>query len=78
MNYKLQSRIQLKKERLHEYYKAESKILNSQSYTLGSKTLTRADLKEVQKMIEKLENEIASLETYGNKKRRVRRVIPMD
>lgn len=75
---KVENRMKLKKERLNEYYEAESKILSSQSYTLGSKTLTRANLKEVQSMIEKLENEIIALETYGNKKRRVRRVIPID
>lgn len=75
---KMENRMKLKKKRLNEYYEAESKILSGQSYTLGSKSLTRANLKEVQNMIEKLENEISSLEIYGNKKRRVRRVIPID
>lgn len=70
--------IQLKKKRLEEYYIAESKILNSQSYTLGSKTLTRANLKDVQNMIKMLENEISTLEAYGTKKRRIRRVVPID
>ncbi len=36
--------LEIKKNRLQLYYEAEEKVLNSQSYTLGSKTLTRADL----------------------------------
>ncbi len=67
-----------KKNRLKQYYKAEEKILNSQSYTLGSKQLTRADLSKVQSMIEKLESEIEALERRGTTKRSVRRAIPID
>ena len=54
--------LEIKKNRLKLYYEAEEKVLNSQSYTLGSKTLTRADLTSIQNMIKKLEGEIASLE----------------
>ena len=56
--------LEIKKNRLKLYYEAEEKVLNSQSYTLGSKTLTRADLTSIQNMIKKLEGEIASLEQY--------------
>ena len=59
--------LEIKKNRLKLYYEAEEKVLNSQSYTLGSKTLTRADLTSIQNMIKKLEGEIASLEQYGKK-----------
>lgn len=70
--------LESKKNRLKQYYKAEEKILNSQSYMLGSKQLTRADLSKVQSMIEKLESEIEELERRGTIKRSIRRVIPID
>lgn len=78
MDVKVKTKIALKKERLEKYYEAEEKILNSQSYTLGSKTLTRADLSDVQKMIEKLENEIAQLEAFGSTARRAARAVLID
>lgn len=43
--------LEIKRKRLELYYEAEEKVLNSQSYTLGSKTLTRADLMAIQNMI---------------------------
>ena len=70
--------MEIKKNRLQLYYEAEEKVLNSQSYTLGSKTLTRADLTSIQNMIKKLEGEIASLEQYGTTKRRSVRIVPVD
>ena len=70
--------LEIKKNRLKLYYEADEKVLNSQSYTLGSKTLTRADLTSIQNMIKKLEGEIASLEQYGTTKRRSVRIVPVD
>ena len=70
--------LEIKKNRWQLYYEAEEKVLNSQSYTLGSKTLTRADLTSIQNMIKKLEGEIASLEQYGTTKRRSVRIVPVD
>ena len=70
--------LEIKNNRLKLYYEAEEKVLNSQSYTLGSKTLTRADLTSIQNMIKKLEGEIASLEQYGTMKRRSVRIVPVD
>lgn len=71
-------RLDFLKQRLQRYYKAEEKILNSQSYTLGSKQLTRADLSRVQAKIKELESEIDMLESRGTTKRRAARAIPMD
>lgn len=70
--------LEMKRKRLERYYDAEEKVLNSQSYTLGSKTLTRADLASIQSMIKILESEIESLEKYGTMKRRSVRIVPVD
>lgn len=71
-------RLSFMKERLELYYEAEKKILNSQSYTLGSKQLTRADLGEVQSKIKELETDIEKMERRGTTKRRSVRTVPID
>lgn len=65
------------KKRLEMYYEAEEKILQGQSYTIGSRTLTRTSLANVQSKIKELESEISALETRGNSKRRSVRVVPL-
>jgi len=69
---------ELLERRLEEYYLAESKILRSQSYSLGSRQLTRADLSAVQAKIKELEAALDALETSGTTKRRMRRAVPVD
>lgn len=64
--------------RLELYYEAEEKILARQSFTIGSRSLTMADLKEVQDMIKSLESQIEAIDSLGTTKRRVARVIPRD
>lgn len=71
-------RLAMKKERLQQYYDAEAKILKGQSYTIGSRQLTRANLATVQRIIKELETEIEALEERGTTKRRSARVIPLD
>ena len=62
--------------RLGLYYEAEEAILTGQEYTIGTRRLRRADLKEVQSMIKQLENEVGSLQ--GSGKNRALRGIPLD
>ena len=71
------TRQELLNERLRQYIKAEETILNGgQSYTIGDRTLTRADLKRIQTMIESLLNSGAVIEGMEVRKpRRVTRVI---
>ena len=74
---KIKERIAFLKKRLEMYYEAEEKILQGQSYTIGSRTLTRTSLANVQSKIKELESEISALETRGNSKRRSVRVVPL-
>lgn len=64
------------RRRLDLYYKAEEAILTGQEYTIGSKKLRRADLSDVQEMINKLEKEVKSMEHGG--KNRALRAVPLD
>lgn len=68
-------RLEMSKQRLAMYYEAEQAILTGQSYTIGGQTLNRANLSHVVKQIDKLEKEVARLESGRS---RVRRVIPID
>lgn len=66
------------RERLQLYLNAEEKILQGQSYTIGSRQLTRADLTAVQKKIDELQSQIDVVEARGTTKRRAYRAIPID
>lgn len=70
--------LEMKKERLRRYYDAEEKILKGQSYKIGTRELTRADLASVQDKIKELETEVDMLEKRGTSKRRSARVIPLE
>lgn len=77
----LQTRLNTYKSRLQLYLKAEAAILEgAQSYTIGSRHLTRADLAEIRKMISTLEDTIDELEAQlaGGGRRKCVRVIPRD
>ncbi len=71
-------KIDFLKERLEMYYAAEQRILEGQSYKLGSRELTRANLKQVQDKIKELEIDIEKLESAGTTKRKVYKVVPRD
>lgn len=68
------------KQRLDLYYEAEKAILAGQSYTLGSRSLTRANLMWVRLQIKELENQVAELESQavGKGRRRAFRITPRD
>lgn len=63
--------------RLELYYEAERKILaGAQSYAIGNRQLTRANLAEIRKTISQLEDELESL--LGQSRGVSRRVVFMD
>lgn len=70
------AKLEIKKARLRLYYAAEKAILSNQSYELEGLKLTRANLKDVQTMISRLENEVAKLS--GKKGARLKFIVPRD
>ena len=78
MTVEMKKRKQKLQNRLELYYECEEQILAGQSFTIGSRSLTRANLSEVTSMIKKLEDEIAAIDTNGTTKRKVARIIPRD
>ena len=71
----IKRRLERNAARLDLYYKAEEAILGgAQSYTIGSRNLTRANLAEITEMIEALEDKVAedeaALETASGGGRR--------
>lgn len=62
-------------ETLALYRTAEQKILRGQSYTIGDRNLTRADLRWVQSGIKQYQGIVQKLTSGGI---RVTRAVPMD
>ena len=67
-------------DRLKQYLAAEKAILvGGQSYRIGNRTLTRADLNEIRSEIRALVNAGATVdETASGRPRRRARIIPND
>lgn len=63
--------------RLTDYLNAEEKVLSGQSYNIGGRTLTRADLKAIREGIEYWERKVKKLNKTGGGLP-VRGVTPVD
>ena len=59
------------------YYEAEEAVLLNQEYTIGTKSLKRADLSTIRAAIKDLEKQIESLEANSGKNK-AGRFIPRD
>lgn len=70
-------RLERYKKRLEMYYEAEEAVLLNQEYTIGTKSLKRADLSTIKNMIDYLEKQVESLEASGGKNK-AGRFIPRD
>lgn len=68
-------RIEILRNRLAQYYEAESAILRGAEYQIDSRRLRRPDLSAVRAAIKDLEDEIAMLERRGG---RVKQVVFVD
>ena len=58
-------RLERYKKRLSMYYEAEEAVLLNQEYTIGSRSLNRADLSTIRTAIKDLEGQIETLESSG-------------
>jgi hypothetical protein len=70
------TRLEIKKARLKLYLAAEKAILSGQSYEIEGLKLTRANLKDVQTMVGKLEAEVSALS--GGRRARMKFIVPRD
>ena len=73
----VEEQIAEKRELLNEVNTAIKAVLTGQSYTLGSRSVTRADLGELRSFRRELEGEIAALEVNGTLRRVFSRVVPI-
>lgn len=62
------------------WLEAELKVSQGQSYTIGSRTLTRVHISEIRKTLDYWKNIVLQAEAfeYGRNTSRVRRFIPRD
>lgn len=65
---------------LDAWLTAELEVTTHQSYTIGSRSLTKANLSEIRKQIEYWGNQVARLENIEKRggRNRVFRVVPRD
>ncbi len=70
-------RLERDRKRLEMYYKAEEAVLLNQEYTIGTRSLKRADLSIIRSAIKYLEEEIELLENSGGKNKAFR-FVPRD
>lgn len=68
------------KRHLDMWLEAETQVAINQSYTIGGKSFTRANLSEIRKQVEYWSNKVAELQNLAKKRgrNRVYRVVPRD
>ena len=74
------TRLEIARKHLDACLNAELEVITHQSYTIGSRSLTKADLGQIRKQIEFWQNRVAQLENTGKRggRNRVVRVVPRD
>ena len=72
--------LEIAKKHLDAWLTAELGVTTHQSYTIGSRSLTKANLSEIRKQIQFWENEVARLENISKRggRNRVFRAVPRD
>ena len=68
------------RKHLNAWLEAELEVTTHQSYTIGTRSLTKADLAEIGKRIEYWQNEVARLENLEKRggRNRIFRAVPRD
>ena len=72
--------MEIAEKHLDEWLNAELEVTTNQSYTIGTRSLTRANLSEIRKQVEFWESKVAQLRNKRAHKSRNRvfRVVPRD
>lgn len=75
-----EARLNVAKKHLDAWLTAELEVTTHQSYSIGSRSLTKANLSEIRKQIIFWQNEVARLEILEkrNGRNRVMRAVPRD
>ena len=72
--------LKIAQKHLDAWLEAEMAVTNAQSYTIGSRTMTKANLAEIRRAIEYWSNKVAELENlqkHGGRNRAYR-AVPRD
>lgn len=74
------TRLEIAKKHLDAWLTAELEVTTHQSYTIGSRSLTKANLSEIRKEIDYWQNEVSRLENIEKRggRNRVFRAVPRD
>lgn len=74
------TRLEIAKKHLDAWLTAELEVTTHQSYTIGSRSLTKANLSEIREQIKFWQNEVARLENIEKRhgRNRVMRAVPRD
>lgn len=72
--------LEIAKKHLDAWLTAELEVTTHQSYTIGSRSLTKANLSEIRKQIEYWSDQVARLEKIEKRggRNRVYRAVPRD
>lgn len=72
--------LEVAKKHLDAWLTAELEVTTHQSYTIGSRSLTKANLSEIRKQIEYWSDQVARLENIKKRggRNRVYRAVPRD
>ena len=72
--------LEIAKKHLDAWLTAELEVTTHQSYTIGSRSLTKANLSEIRQQIEYCRNQVARLENIEKRggRNRVFRAVPRD
>ena len=72
--------LKIAEKHLNAWLEAELQVTTNQSYTIGSRSLTRADLADIREQIAFWEGRVAALENqqkHGGRNRMIR-IVPRD
>lgn len=72
--------LKIAQKHLNAWLEAELAVTTNQSYTIGSRSLTRADLSDIREQIAFWEGKVAALENLEKRggRNRIIRVVPRD